>query len=429
MTKLEDHPLRYQLANELHARPFPSLGAPCRAVFLAIKQPSNAVGRDRDADRGHLLALLDRYGADHPSPGATHFFGTIGKYQLKWESHTEFITYTVFMDGLGTKPFSPDDFEVFPEDWLANAPGNRMTSALVRIEEQSDNAGISDKLAEWFVPESLAVSSVLEDTAVVASDFRIDAAGHMRSVIFVRPASGDRRNGRIVQRVTEIETYKSMSMLGLARVRELSGPMGALDDELSALVSSIGQTEVGDSEATLEALMSIASELEKLIARTSFRFGATGAYEALVNQRIEVLRENRFEGRQTMGEFMMRRFDPAMRTVKATERRLNQLAQRAARAGDLLRTRVDVERSAQNQKLLESMDARADAQLKLQKTVEGFSVAAISYYAVNLLGYLGFPLAEPMGISKNMLMFFLTIPVIIGVFFVVRLIRRSVESA
>jgi uncharacterized membrane-anchored protein len=428
MTKLEDHPLRYQLANELHARPFPSLGAPCRAVFLAIKQPSNAVGRDRDADRAHLLALLDRYGADHPSPGATHFFGTIGKYQMKWESHTEFVTYTVFMDGLGAKPFSQDDFEVFPEDWLSKAPGNRMTSALVRIEEQSDNEGISEKLAEWFVPESLAVSSVLENSAVVASDFRIDAAGHTRSVVFVRPASGDRRNGRIVQRVTEIETYKSMSMLGLARVRELSGPMGALDDELSALVSSIGQTEAGDSEATLEALISIASELEKQIARTSFRFGATGAYEALVNQRIEVLREDRFEGRQTMGEFMMRRFDPAMRTVKATERRLNQLAQRATRAGDLLRTRVDVERSAQNQKLLESMDARADAQLKLQKTVEGFSVVAISYYSVNLFSYLGFPLTEPIGISKNMLMFFLTVPVIIGVVFVVRLIRNAVEN-
>ena len=27
-------------------------------------------------------------------------------------------------------------------------------------------------------------------------------------------------------------------------------------------------------------------------------------------------------GRQTFGEFMMRRYDPAMRTIKATERRL-----------------------------------------------------------------------------------------------------------
>ena len=124
------------------------------------------------------------------------------------------------------------------------------------------------------------------------------------------------------------------------------------------------------------------------MAQSSFRFGATGAYEAIVNQRIEVLREDRFQGRQTFAEFMMRRFDPAMRTVKATERRLQTMAERAIRAGDLLRTRVDVERSAQNQKLLESMDKRADLQLRLQKTVEGLSVVAISYYAVNLVLYM-----------------------------------------
>ncbi len=428
MSQFEDHPLRYQLSNELHARPFPDLAAPCRAAFLAIKQPRNAVGRDRSADRAHLLALLDRYGAAHPSPGATHYFGQIGKHRLKWESHTEFVTYTVFLEGLGDKPFEADAFDVFPADWLAEAPGVRMTSALLRIEEQADDAGIGDKLNDWFVPESLAVSSVLDDTAIVAGDFRIDAAGHTRFALFVRPDTGSRRIGRVVQRVAEIETYKAISMLGLARVRELSGPMGALDDELSMLVSSMTHDTGTGSDATLQALLSIASELEKHVAQTAFRFGATGAYEALVNQRIEVLREQRFEGRQTMGEFMMRRFDPAMRTVKATERRLNQLAQRAARAGDLLRTRVDVERSAQNQKLLESMDARADAQLKLQKTVEGFSVAAISYYAVNLIGYLAYPLAEPMGITKNMLMFILVMPVIAAVFFVVRMIRRSVEE-
>ena len=38
-TGLQDHPQRYVLANELHARPFPELKPPCRAVVLAIKQP------------------------------------------------------------------------------------------------------------------------------------------------------------------------------------------------------------------------------------------------------------------------------------------------------------------------------------------------------------------------------------------------------
>ncbi len=98
----------------------------------------------------------------------------------------------------------------------------------------------------------------------------------------------------------------------------------------------------------------------------------------------------------------MRRYDPAMRTVKSAEARLQSMAERAQRAAELLRTRVDVERSAQNQKLLESMDKRADLQLRLQRTVEGLSVVAISYYAVNLAAYAALPADRALHWSKGM---------------------------
>ena len=72
MPPITDHPLRYELANELHARPFPALTASGRAVFLAIKRPEEAASRDRQADLDHLAQLLHRHGADQPQPGATH---------------------------------------------------------------------------------------------------------------------------------------------------------------------------------------------------------------------------------------------------------------------------------------------------------------------------------------------------------------------
>src|SRR5690606_18816498 len=139
------------------ARPFPVLNAPAFAAFLAIKAPEDAAGRDRDADLAHLTALLDRHGAPHPQPDATHWFGDIGRHQLKWESHTEFVTYTIFGPGIADRPFDPALFEVFPADWLADAPGVRITSALIRIERGGDD-GIPEHLADWFVGESLAVS-------------------------------------------------------------------------------------------------------------------------------------------------------------------------------------------------------------------------------------------------------------------------------
>ena len=426
MSAISDHTLRYQLANELHARPFPTLTAPCRAAYLAIKRPENAAARDREADRAHLIALLDRNGAAHPPPGATHYFGSLGRYQLKWESHTEFVTYTLFSDGVADIPFDGSTFDMFPEDWLTEAPGERITSALIRVERASSDDAVPDSLEQWFVPESMAVSRVLDGTAIIAGDFRIDQNGHMRFAMFARPEMGDRRIGRVVQRICEIETYKTVSMLGLSRSRELGAKMGTIDGKLTELMSDMTSDSAKPDE-TLKSLLDVSAELESLLARSSFRFGATKAYETLVNQRIEVLREERFNGRQTFAEFMMRRFDPAMRTVRATEAQLRSMAERAERAANLLRTRVDVERSAQNQDLLASMDRRADLQLRLQRTVEGFSVAAISYYAVNLLSYLAYPVFEPLGLSKGMGLFILTPIVLVMVWLAVQRIKKRVE--
>jgi len=120
----------------------------------------------------------------------------------------------------------------------------------------------------------------------------------------------------------------------------------------------------------------------------------------------------------------MRRFDPAMRTVQALDSRLQDLIARAIRTGDLLRTRVDVERQTQNQELLSSMNRRADVQLQLQRTVEGLSVVAISYYATGLSLYVLTPLSGVMGMSKSVLTA-AVVPLVVGsVYLALRRIRK-----
>jgi uncharacterized membrane-anchored protein len=404
MKALPDHPLRHAMVDELHARPFPVLGPPCQVVYFAIKEPKDARNRNREKDQTHLIDLLDQFKVNHPEPRATHFNAILGKTELKWESHTEFMTYSAFTPGLDPHPFDPAGAAALPPDWLAKAPGQTMVAMMIRVEElPSHEDDIVPRLLDWFVPESLAVSYVLDGAAVIAGDFYIDAAGFMRFAVFVRKGTGTRRVGRIVQRLCELETYRAASMLGLPRARELSAALNALDPRLSALVSELD--ERGESaEEELHELLSIAGQLERLAVQTSFRLPATAAYEAIVNQRISALRETRFHGRQTFAEFMMRRYDPAMRTVRATEARLTSMADRAARAAELLRTRVDVTRSAQNQQLLQSMDTRADMALRLQHTVEGLSVIAISYYVLQLMAYLTAPFDETPHLPKVWIM-------------------------
>ena len=53
----------------------------------------------------------------------------------------------------------------------------------------------------------------------------------------------------------------------------------------------------------------------------------------------------------------------------------------------LLRARIDIRLEQQNQEIFNELKYQAKKQIQLQETVEGFSVAAISYYSVSLLGY------------------------------------------
>ena len=427
MSHMIDHPLRQSSANELHARPFPTVAAPARAAFFAYKSSDDETGRDEVADRTHLCRLLDMYDVAHPDDGATHFFGQLGSVWVKWECHTEFVTYTAILDDKGNVPFDGSEFDIFPAEWLADLPGLTLSSTSLRIESDLETELIKGKLSDWFVSESLAVSRVLDNAAVIAGDYRMDGNGHLRFAVFVPPSTGRRRVGRIVQRLNEIEVYKTMSMLGLIRARALSSELNLIDTEMSELVAALADDQIS-AEDNLHALLRLSAKLEHHSARVAYRFAASKAYSAIVAQRIEVLREGQFEGRQTFREFMMRRFDPAMRTVQALDARLQDLIARAIRTGDLLRTRVDVERQGQSQELLTSMNRRADVQLRLQKTVEGLSIVAISYYATGLVLYVLAPVAEMSDWPKGVLTA-CVVPVVVGVVYLaLRRIRRHIPQ-
>jgi uncharacterized membrane-anchored protein len=425
MAHLTDHPLRHATASELHARPFPHISAPARAAFFAYTSAQNDSGRREAADREHFLRLLDHYGVAHPADTESHFFGQLGEVWIKWECHTEFVTYTAFVDDVSDRAFDGSEFSIFPAEWQADLPGTTLSSTSIRVEEDQDTQSIKNKLEDWFVSESLAASRVLDSAAVIAGDYRMDDNGNMRFAVFVPASTGRRRVGRIVQRLNEIEVYKTMSMLGLMRARALSVELNSVDTNLSALVADLADDKV-PAEDNLNGLLKLSADLEGHSAAVAYRFSASKAYAAIVAQRIEVLRETQFEGRQTFREFMMRRFDPAMRTVQALDSRLQDLISRAIRTGDLLRTRVDVERQTQNQELLSSMNRRADAQLRLQRTVEGLSVVAISYYATGLSLYVLAPFSGLIGLSKGVLTA-AVVPLVVGaVYLALRQIRKRI---
>ncbi|GLQ35771.1 hypothetical protein GCM10007939_20540 [Amylibacter marinus] len=419
---LSDHPLRATLNNELHARPFPVIRAPAQVAYLALTPSEN-----QTAELQELIAHLGVHG----DISDWYYKGRAELVSLRWERHTEFVTYTIFVEGEEATAMDNSAWDLFPQSWLDRVGGQVLTQCKVAVYPPSAKRDVEQlvvtEFAKHFQSESLASAYVLDENAVIASDFKADRDGFIRFGLLPVGSTGSHRLGRITQRLLEIETYRAMAMLTLPIAKHVFARLTELDRQLAELVKAIAEREKSHEEA-LERLMALSSEIEFLNAEHAYRFAGGEAYAALVAQRTQVLRETRFQGRQTFAEFMMRRFNPTVRTCGAAQARLRDISDRAARAVDLLGTRVNVRTAAQNKDLLEQMDRRAELQLRLQETVEGLSVVAISYYAVNLLSYFAYPLAQHLGLEKTKLTAILVVPVILVVFAMVRRVKHHVAK-
>ena len=196
-----------------------------------------------------------------------------------------------------------------------------------------------------------------------------------------------RQAGRTIQRMLEIDTYRMLALLALPLARELAPFLAECEQELVQITSTMVDVGVAGEPALLERLMKLEAAIVSQDSKSHYRFSAAAAYYELVQRRIGELREQRIEGLQLFQEFMERRLAPAMATCTATATRLQALSSRVASVTQLLSTKVDIAREQQNQAVLASMNRRAKLQLRLQQTVEGLSVAAITYYFAGLVGY------------------------------------------
>ena len=418
-----EHAQRDELAEEVHARPSEALGTPCRATCVA-KLIDLA---DRAREVRHLADLCIGFSVEPPSADAVHFVAELGPLKLKWERHGEFSGYTFIVAGQSPQPFSEPPVLLLPPGWLAAIPGRVLVAAHAKIVTAPAEGIATAFLARHFGGNLVMGGDVGEHAGMAYTDFRVHGDGFSRFLLIDKGFTA-RQAGRMLQRLFEIETYRMMALLALPVARQQSTRLAEIETALASVTTDIA-SGASDDEALLHKVTRLAAEVESGLAGSQFRFGACRAYGELVATRIAELREARQPGIQPIGEFMTRRFTPAVATCAAVSQRLRDLSERVARASALLSTRVDIARERQNQALLASMDRRAKAQLRLQQAVEGLSVAAIVYYAAGLVGYLTKGLRSAgVGVEPDMLIG-ASIPLLLVVVVIVtRRARRRLSS-
>ncbi|MFT7006322.1 MAG: putative membrane-anchored protein [Colwellia sp.] len=380
LSKIATHPLREKLYNELHNRPFPSISSPAQLTHIAIQHQ----GELKEQEHEFIAILCDRFQVNSPAQSMPCFYQDFGLFSLRWERHLEYSTYTfIHQAPLTDQPFIKNALDYVPSNWFEKMPGQVIAAVHLIIESKDIDTSITHQVEQYFDNMALIASAPVHSLARVWSSFKLHDDGFGRFLIYQQDLSAAQL-GRLVQQLLQLDTYRLMATLGLPLAQAINSELNQLDLQLQQVTTYIALgTEKSDREL-LTQVSKIAAKVEDYRSQSTYRFSATNAYYDVALQRMEELKEDEIPGYMTLQEFLMRRITPAVKTCQTASNHLEDISRRVTRASDLLRTRVDMVLQEQNQTLLKSMNHRAHVQMRLQQTVEGLSVAAISYYGMQL---------------------------------------------
>ncbi len=399
LSAFRPHPDRGAAIAEAHARPSMPIVTPSVIYSLAF-------GTDDEAavEAIHMAAF-----GETQDGYARHVMRAAGPLTIKFERHTEFVALTILSrDGADAGEAPLRRLRAMRPEGLA---------LLVALR-----AFVVAKPAPPFSP--LDFGGSLRGEIEVSSSFRPDAEGYI-DIQFAVGDVGAAQLGRRVQRVLEAETYRTMALIGLPMARRIAAELATLEAELASITTALTEG-TGHDQTILDKIQALSAKTEAMRARTRYRFSASRAYAALVEERVDSLGEVKIGERPTLTGFLRTRLAPAVRTIVSSEHRQSELSASVERALSLLRARVDVSLDRANQEILSSMNERQYRQLILSEAVESLSVIAISYY---LLGILHYPVKAlidtgTLPASETIVLGILAPFVALGVFATLRLLRR-----
>ncbi|WP_442681084.1 DUF3422 domain-containing protein [Sphingomonas sp. ASY06-1R] len=416
---IANHPLRAALSEEMHVRRLPRLAAPCRLMQIVTLLGEGSAAAVRD----HINTLSTKAAREIVPASGKYAMFDLGAMTLIWELHTEFATYTLLRSGPFDAPFDPELFEPTQAAILSGMPGEIVRATQIAlVARDAPDPAVAD-IERWFVPEMLIHCEVADGLATVMSDFRLHKDDYGRLLVRDRGLELD-EPAQLLLRLQELGNYRNMALLSLPLAQRLTPAVTELETRLAGLTQAVSE-RTSEDDQLLDELTFLSAELARLLAQTRYRMNATRAYGQISKDRLDSLAIGAVRGYQTLADFTERRLMPALRTCDSFSARLEDLSQRAAWTSELLRTRIDIALAKQNRDLLTSMDSRTHLQLRLQQTVEGLSVVAISYYLVGLVNYL--LLAMP-GVRHDVAMA-IAVPVVVGtVWLAVRRLRQSLTE-
>lgn len=421
---------RFLLHNEVHTRPSQRIHVPALVVSIAVI--NNEVTLEQECE--HLCRIPTQKKINIEQLQNNFLRMKLEECTLIWERHTEFTSYTLVQKLPENAQLGSTDPDLLSslalqKNWLSEIPGQTFTAInLAMVHGDLNNP--EEMLASarnWFNERTVVASLAGRNSdSLVVTDFKLHENGFEKILVILPPESSVTRSGRIAQRLLEIETYRIMALRGLPVAKQIDPELANAEKQLLSIITQL-ESKTASEQELLDRLISLAARVERISIEHMYRFSATHAYHKIVAQRISELKEKAIQGTQIIGEFMWRRLSPAITKTEETAQRMASLSERISQTGALLRTQVNIQTETQSQQLLEKLTRGQELQLRLQRTVEGLSIAAISYYVVSLLLYISKAGKEAgLPIHPELVVGILIPIVVFSVWYITRRIRNKI---
>ncbi len=219
----------------------------------------------REASREHVSSLL----RDHHLPAldaqTTHSRHNLGGYRLRWERHTEFVSWSFMRPLAGdiasvdaaTVEIPPTAVAAVPVSWLDGLPGERLVALHLWVWPAMSEVERDARIRQWLHDDTLVGALVAEGRGHAYTDFAIHADGYSRVLVFADDLT-PRALGRLIQRLLEIETYRLAALLGLPAAHAAAGELAHAERDLAALATAIRSAQRDDEPALLDRLTHLA---------------------------------------------------------------------------------------------------------------------------------------------------------------------------
>jgi uncharacterized membrane-anchored protein len=272
---------------------------------------------------------------------------------------------------------------------------------------------------------------MVEGRCIYFSNFMPFGMEKFTRTIFVDVDLSDYQRARMLQRLSDILTYRSIPLRDLDRVKSAIEALNDLNRRLSDIQMRVfdgngsaqstttasvrsPSVQVEELRKEMEAILDVSVQTGRLNAFFTYgiagKWSSSNAYFEQILERCEDVREERIPGYPELTEFVQRRLRHSIRYIERMHIHYVTVGQRTSELLDRVRTELN---SLQTRNMLLNMEE----QVHLTQVAEILILLGGSYYTFNLLKPFNDGVRDDLKFAEWLLVVFAMLAVIIGKFF------------